>query len=624
MVATPRPHPPLPRLAFRVGVVGHRWTRLPRAAAPEVREAMARVLRTVRAAVVAAQGTGYRDDPPALRLVTALAEGADRLAAEAALHDVSEAGGPAYQLDLILPFNETAYRESFEHPAELPDFDRLGAMASRTLVMDGDPARYDAFVAGGRAVVDQSDLLVAVWDLGSADGAGGTANQVAYATREEVPIVVVDPSRPGLPWLYDPGLPDTGASGGLDGLPQAVHRLVAPPAVADLRTTYFAERQVRGHLGKAFRAVVAGNQAGVLPVLGWPGMLWGILADLARPDFREEYTTAARAEWLARWASPATLAPATLGRLADDLSAPFGWADRLATYYANRYRSSFTVIFGLSWMAVLFAFVGVQLHGTEGWGVAIAALEVAILALVFLVVARGRTGRFHERWLDYRALAERLRHLTFLWPVGRSSFLARHSRQSWDGDPVSDWTDWLVRAVVRDTGMPSGTVTAASLEGCRAFLRVHELETQAAYHEATAKALTAVEHRLHPQVELAFGVALVAAVAHLLPLLPLGLGEWHYPGWLSVLLAFATIVLPAFGAARHGFLGQADVVGTSTRAAALAGRLRELQQRLDRLGPPEELESLPLGDLALEAARVMDADLATWRLVFRGKPLAPA
>lgn len=627
MPPTATAHPPRPPLVFRVGVVGHRWNRLPRESAPVIQATIGMVLRTVRAAVEGSRGPWYAEDPVAMRLVTSLAEGADRLAAAAAIDEPAPPGTPGIEIHVILPFAETAYRETFAHPAELAEFDRLSAAASRTLVMDGRPGRFDAFVAGGRAVVDHCDLLLAVWDLGPADGAGGTSNQVAYALREEVPVVVVDPAHPDAPWVLDPARPDQGTGTGLSTLASAVRRLLLPPDAPDLREQYFAERHRRGYLGKTFRAVVEANQRGALPVIGWPRSFLRLLRELFRADFPEPYPEAARAEWLRRWSEPVTISAATQARMVEGFAPHFGWADRLATYYANRYRSAFATVFSLSWVTVLLALTSTYLHGPAALSLVLAGIEVTLLLTIWLVVSRGRAGQHHRRWLDYRALAERLRHLTFLWPIGRTGYLARHSRLVWEGDPRHDWGAWLVRAIVREAGMPTGTLDAATLESCRHFLWHHELGAQAAYHTRTAGQLHAVEHRMHPQVELAFAGALLAAVIHLLPLLPWGLvgvGEWHYPAAVMVVLTFAAIVLPAFGAARHGFLGQGDMLGSAMRSVALAHRLRDLQGRLERLGAPAELESLALGDLALEAARMMEADLATWRVVYQAKPLAPA
>jgi hypothetical protein len=50
-----------------------------------------------------------------------------------------------------------------------------------------------AHLDGGRAVVDNSSLLVAVWDGQPARGLGGTADVVAYARQRSIPVTVIWP-----------------------------------------------------------------------------------------------------------------------------------------------------------------------------------------------------------------------------------------------------------------------------------------------------------------------------------------------------------------------------------------------------------------------------------------------
>jgi hypothetical protein len=48
-------------------------------------------------------------------------------------------------------------------------------------------------MAGGRAVVDRSDVLMAVWDGQPARGLAGTADVGAYARERGVPVEVIWP-----------------------------------------------------------------------------------------------------------------------------------------------------------------------------------------------------------------------------------------------------------------------------------------------------------------------------------------------------------------------------------------------------------------------------------------------
>ncbi|MFJ8953478.1 hypothetical protein ACIRO1_25525 [Streptomyces sp. NPDC102381] len=48
-------------------------------------------------------------------------------------------------------------------------------------------------MAAGKEVVDQSDVLLAVWDGKPAGGKGGTADVVAYAQRQGMDVRIIWP-----------------------------------------------------------------------------------------------------------------------------------------------------------------------------------------------------------------------------------------------------------------------------------------------------------------------------------------------------------------------------------------------------------------------------------------------
>jgi hypothetical protein len=51
----------------------------------------------------------------------------------------------------------------------------------------------DAYLAAGRRVAEQSDVMIAVWDAKPAKGKGGTADVVAYAVAFGIPVVHINP-----------------------------------------------------------------------------------------------------------------------------------------------------------------------------------------------------------------------------------------------------------------------------------------------------------------------------------------------------------------------------------------------------------------------------------------------
>jgi hypothetical protein len=55
-------------------------------------------------------------------------------------------------------------------------------------VLGEQPTREDAYLAGGLALVDDVDVLVALWDGEPSRGRGGTAEVVQYARDTGTPV----------------------------------------------------------------------------------------------------------------------------------------------------------------------------------------------------------------------------------------------------------------------------------------------------------------------------------------------------------------------------------------------------------------------------------------------------
>jgi hypothetical protein len=127
-----------------------------------------------------------------LEVRSLLAEGADRLVTEQAMLR------PGNRFVAVLPLEPRDYLADFEDPASATAFCQLlSAAASIEVSPPGpDPSREAAYERAGRAVVDTSDVLMALWDGGASRGRGGTAEMVAYARERGVPVEVVPVRRP--------------------------------------------------------------------------------------------------------------------------------------------------------------------------------------------------------------------------------------------------------------------------------------------------------------------------------------------------------------------------------------------------------------------------------------------
>ena len=162
-----------------VGFTGHRPNRL------HIGEArVAARLREVLAGL--RDGAQARNAAEPLIALSPLAEGSDRLFAEAAL----ELG---YGLRALLPFKSADYETTFSDATTTPVYRVLLARATQVNELPGSLSDTTAaYEAMGRAMVEASDILVAVWDGKPAAGRGGTPEIVEYAIERGRPVIWID------------------------------------------------------------------------------------------------------------------------------------------------------------------------------------------------------------------------------------------------------------------------------------------------------------------------------------------------------------------------------------------------------------------------------------------------
>lgn len=104
--------------------------------------------------------------------VSALAEGADTLFAEAAV-------GLGGRLEIVRPFD--SYEDDFLTEASRRRYAALVDAAHRETRLSFTSCSLHAYEAAMRWIADTCDLLVAVWDGSPPRGRGGTAAAIRYA-----------------------------------------------------------------------------------------------------------------------------------------------------------------------------------------------------------------------------------------------------------------------------------------------------------------------------------------------------------------------------------------------------------------------------------------------------------
>ena len=599
-----------PDLCLAVGITGHRLARLHSANIEALRETVTSLLVRVRAALdgVAAQHPlHFATTTPQLRLVSALADGADTIAAEAALLT-------GWRLDVCLPFDCEVYARDFAAGEDRERYEALLARASATFVLDG--ARDDAnaaYEAVGRVMLDQVDVLLAVWDGDAGRGRGGTARVVAEAIARHIPVVHVSAQRDAhidvagsTPILLWSGLADVELEQPtIDNVPRAEVSIALAPVVAALCAP--PDNPVdRRMLARFYKE----RSRARTPALPYPLLL----AMTGTRKFSFSDMQPASAENCAQPLAGQLAQVAHVGNyghaLIHKLITRFGVADSAAAYFAQIFRSGFVANFGLAAIAVLLALSGPLI---PAYKLPLIVTELAVIFLIFINTRAGTRAGWHECWMDDRHLAEQLRSLAMTSALGNLNLRASAGV---DTGALPGWVHWLARATARELGMPHATANVAYLA------RVHAAATslvddQIAYHRANAKRMHILESRLHHAGQFLFGGTIVACSAWIICKLagvPMNFGGTI---GLTEIVTALTAAMPALGAALYGIRMQGDFARVADRSLVTVARL----QRLTRALKVDPLDYTRLIARLRRLADIMLADVEHWRTTYQARPL---
>jgi len=588
--------PPLTRLTLRIGVTGHRPNNLQFVDEEVLQREIKRVLEFLRETAAKLQlkaGPLHPKDPPVLRIISPLAEGADRM-----LVKVANTLGEQFDLQCVLPFSQEEYETDFKTQDSIDEFHLLLSKATSVLELDGSRETADcsdrAYEALGKTVLDHSDVMIAIWN-GESGRRGGTSQVVGYAELLNIPLVWIHSKAPHVTTVKvgDGWVPwETGAS----KLSEQLSILFLPPESSDdsekrrpdLLTGYFKEKNRKLRFG----------------------CLWKLFRNL----FASKVPTTRSLDF-------PTILPQEVSQQIDSaLINHYLWADRLADFYANVYRSAFVFNYLMSAFAVLFAFLAFLVapdnHLAEGNHTGAQYLftfaEVITLVAIMLVTSIGTRRHWHERWIDYRLLAEHLRQTQFLMALGRApASVFRAPTNSSNCDPHHNWMYWHLQAIFRHSGMIRLKLDRNYLQTVRSFLN-ESIRGQINYHERNAKVIESLNHRMHIIGMGLFFLAFVSALLHFVI---------HEPPWPTVLTTL-TIVGPSFGAALAAIRSQGEFDRLMKSSRAMSSQLESFSGRLTGVSlDNEDLSSVRLSELAVEGTQLMVKDVLSWRLVVEEKPL---
>lgn len=592
--------PPLIPFVLSVGITGHRADMLAEGDVEplktRIRETLA-LLAKVGAELLEEQRDCFAPGENRLRFISPVADGADQIAAEIAL-DLG------WELQVVLPFAREAYRSSLANRGARERFDDLLTRADRVLELPGESGReLDAYVMTGRATVAHCDLLIAVWDGLPPRGRGGTGEVVQLALTRGTAIVHIPLSggqAPRMLWSgFDPTVltvaedPAVARPLDRDHVATLIRRLLlAPPDVEEQhffeRFLHERSRRVRARIEYPLLLTAAG----VRRISSRDVTAWQAEAQI-KDEWRRYRAGCAEAHNI--------FAPM------DVLEQSYSWTDRLATHFAQTYRSGHIFNFLLGGVAVclgLSAFTAPHLKFEE------AALELLITLAIMLNAFIGTRQQWHRRWLDYRQLAERLRPMRSLKLLG----IAAPDPPGSSTNPVPRrWIDWYASGIWRAMGCPTGAIDASCAARLGHAIADHEVRPQVGYHERNAVQIELLDRRLEQTGMILFAVTVLVSIA---TLVGLAFGSdlvEIYGNWLTLISAG----FPALGTAVFGIRFQADFGGDALRSLSTAATLKRIDEELRK-----DVTLSRAADLSEQAARIMLSDLDEWRLVNQQRDLS--
>jgi hypothetical protein len=555
VMETARAAVPDGRLPIVIGVSGHRYLRA--ADLPKHRKHVRELFADLR--------RRYPSTP--LRVVTSLAEGADRLVAEVALDE-------GHELLVPLPLEPADYERDF--PDTVGQFRSILRRVPPEQVFvlprdfDSDPRhptppaqREKCYRAVGMFLAQQTHLLLALWDGKPTASDAGTA-------------AVVRMKLDGPSGLPEAGLRPLDAE---DGGP--VYHIHAPRA--------------------GDTAEVAKNPAWLLPQEGDEALFRTLCSRIER--FNSEPLRHSVVDHLPQAA--AALLPDIASRPASErtLATAFAAAD----LYARHYQRTTRVVLRLTLLFAALLALTFELYAEVLPWRALPMGYLAAFASLTVILLWQRRRDVQGRYLDYRALAEGLR-VQFYWRLAGLPDSASSSYLRKQADELR----WIREALRAAAALPPPQNAHPELA------LQYWVGGQASYYADRARSQRKRLHFFERSSQLFLGAGLIATAVLVVFWTRLeSLPSWHR--WLVVLMGFAPIGAALWETYAER-LGLRTQVNQYVRFAGIFRRASRFAEQLDR-NPSRHDRHHALVALLRELGREALMENGDWVLLLRERPI---
>lgn len=506
--------------------------------------------------------------PLRFHILSPLAEGADRIVAEAVLDR------PGARLEAILPMDRDEYSKDFITEESRAEFDRLLAQCPEPVQLstlwqlpeDGQPAKVDrsaAYQAVGQHLVKNSDLLIAVWDGKPARGSGGTAEVVAHAKLLRLPVIRI--------W-----------QGEIEILNESDAILLDTEALESLRR--FNSAKVRR---KRYQEKIGEQEK----------LLFG------KKDC-------------------SNCVPERSKHFVRSMLYPYyAWASVIAENSRDRFHSSGRLVYWLSAASVALAACGTLLGEAENRSINLPvlffSLELVALLIVLAILWRMHAKKAQPDWIENRFLAERIRCGVFLSICGERPAPIEVPSHMGSKEFASDWTE-RVNEELWERVRSDQPKQQVDYRITRCYCQLQWIDNQIKYHDKNASEQRSL---LRNYERFGSGIVLVtiaAASTHVL----MGVREiWGFPGNLGDWLrnesvhrgaTFAALALPAVAASLAGIEAHREFQRLATRSELMKMRLELVRARIQKAG-----DEASFIHHMHEAARILLQETLDWMTLMR-------
>ena len=488
-------------------------------------------------------------------------------------------------------------------------------------------AASERVALAAQVMIEQSDLVVGVWDGASTSFVGGTGHTIALALSMGTPVLWIDARNPKNWRILQ--VPEH-----LAALPHLVSEAIQP--LEELRA--LVQTVLRPTQGKS--KTKKGDQEEGLKALStekwriksqflWHGYrrveaLFG--SDRLSHRFRNLTLTYESPEAILSGSGKMQIDaarnllqqdPPFVERISIDILKRFAWADGISLHLSDAYRGGMVLNFLFGAFAVVGGIAYLPIASSEQKWI-FAGFELVLLAGILAITWIGQKRRWHRRWFETRRVAEYLRHATILLTLGVARPVGR-----WPRGTQTSWPEWYVRHCLRDVGLPQVTITSSYLRTALSDLVLRHVAAQSSYHRQKAKRLHQTHHRLDQLSEALFTLAVISVSLYLG--LKLGgtthLIEKEVASHFSKLFTFLGVFLPTFGGAIASIRYFGDFERFSAISEVTAERLDLIAERGAILlaGPAQLISYASVAELAHATDEVVVSEIENWQSVFSGK-----